>query len=245
MADQLTDAPGFLAFESAMEAGLFPRAAAVKGQVAGPVTLASHTPRHAGSEPALAEMARRSAAGASWQIERLTRFGHPVLLFLDEPSLGSLPPAELAAGGRCERAVASVLAEIRKAGALAGLHCCAPLPPAFVRRVDPDIYSLDASDGAPGFFDSADGCAFLESGGLLSLGLVRTSGAPDARSPETIVNVWRLAAGPFASLVAVARQSFVTPACGLGALEARLAPEVFERARRISDQLREIAAQSR
>jgi len=245
MADQLIDAPGFQAFESAMDFGLFPRAIAVKGQVVGPVTLTSHTPRDAGAERALEEPARLAAAGAAWQIERLSRFGLPVILFVDEPSLGSLPAGELAAGGRCETAVASVLSVIRKGGALAGLHCCAPLPPSFVRRVDPDIYSFDASDGAPAFFDSSDGQAFVASGGLLALGLVRTSGAPDARSPETIVNVWRLAAGPFSSLVEVARQSFVTPACGLGTLAPPLATEIFERARRISERLSEIAAQSR
>src|SRR5690349_12850181 len=85
------NAAGFGAFEEALSSALFSSAAAVKGQIEGPITLSAylfHKERPFLADPALfSAIAFHVSQIIGWQIDRLKATGLPVLIFVDEPAL--------------------------------------------------------------------------------------------------------------------------------------------------------------
>jgi hypothetical protein len=84
------NAAGFSAFEAALRQELFSSASALKGQIEGPITLVTYLFYR--DRPFLADASLFAAVAfhialiVCWQIERLSVFGLPVLMFLDEPA---------------------------------------------------------------------------------------------------------------------------------------------------------------
>src|SRR5271170_1761953 len=119
------NAAGFGAFEEALSAGLFGSAAAVKGQIEGPITLSAylfHRGRPFLSDPALfAAVAFHVSQITCWQIDRLKTAGLPVLLFVDEPALCLKAPPGNAVSEECRlTALAATLDGVRLRGAYSG-----------------------------------------------------------------------------------------------------------------------------
>jgi hypothetical protein len=85
------NAAGFTAFEQAIRLGAFRTAHAIKGQIEGPVTLATYLFYR--NRPFLADASLFAAVTfhiaqvACWQITRLGAFSQPVMIFIDEPAL--------------------------------------------------------------------------------------------------------------------------------------------------------------
>lgn len=240
-------AAGFYAFERALAAGAFPHALALKGQIVGPVTLA--TQLRARGKPLLDATALsvtdaidlfRAVAWyatrlALWQVERLQRWGRPVILVLDEPCL-SLPTFRPSA---VARHVLPVLKEsltmIRAAGAIAGLHCCARLPTALVYRARPDLISFDAHQGLEEFVADPEMHAFISGGGLVAFGLVPTLADLSQFHPLTLLSRWLEAAMSAGNNIAdLAERSLFTATCGLGLLSERAARQSFQIAGQLS-----------
>lgn len=212
---------GLDAFVAAAAAGRFPGALALKGQVAGPMTLASQL-APAGPEPellaALADLVGRRAA---WQAERLRGLGRPALVVVDEPCLA--PGA---------RAVGAVLAAVRAAGAAAGLHCCAAPPWGLVRDLAPDVVSFDAARDLAGLFADPDGRAVARAA-RVAWGLVPTRGPPvraGAAFSRFVLGARRAGLDP----AALARRALVTPSCGLGLATAGEAGATLATVRRLA-----------
>jgi hypothetical protein len=93
-------AAGFFAFERACQANRFPNAAAIKGQISGPITLGwclFQRGRPYSAQPEIfSDLVDYTCRLASWQVARLKRFGKPVILFIDEPMLAfDTPPNHL------------------------------------------------------------------------------------------------------------------------------------------------------
>jgi hypothetical protein len=209
-------AGGFFALERAIQAGRFPEARAVKAQVEGPATLAHclfldgvPVARVSGWPDRLAGFLERQAA---WQVRRLAELGLPVVFVLDEPAVSLVDGksrAAPAAAGELRR----VLGAARRAGAIVGIHCCAPIPSAAFRGVGLDLLSFDANlptDG--GFVDLAR--SILDRGGYLAFGL-----APTGSSSATVESMearWLALASSLGDVTTVAARSLVTATCGLG-----------------------------
>lgn len=244
--------------------GALPAARGVKGQLVGPATLAASLQVEgapASEHPALvAALRRRVAARAAWQAEALAVHGLPVLVVLDEPVLGldGAGPSAAAIEG-----VSVVLQAIRDAGAMAGLHTCAPgkLPwPALC----PDLWSLDLHGrGGPlpeEFHKTLADGAYLAAGLVptmtdlsLSEDLTTLKGAaqrdPVAQEdpaavpdPATLVDTWLATATAVGDVASLAARTLVAATCGLAGLDVCGAEASFTRAAEVAQRIRTLAA---
>ena len=209
-------AAGFFALERAIEAGRFPEARAVKAQLEGPATLA-HCLFLDGVALAqvpgwLDRLARFLERQAAWQVRRLAKFGLRIVFVLDEPAVSCFDGNGRAAA-TAAAALGRVLGAARREGAVAGIHCCAPLPSAAFRGLGLDLLSFDANLPTDDeFLDLAR--AILDRGGYLAFGL-----APTGSSSATVESMearWLALAFSLGDLTTVAAQSLVTATCGLG-----------------------------
>jgi hypothetical protein len=236
-------AAGWFAFEHALDAGMFAQAVVLKGQVTGPLTLASQLFVQGSSVSFLEQPDLLDAIGsyverlAVWQIERLRRWGLPLLMFLDDPFVamvvlasrryaeGDAPGAAYAHG-----VLRRTIAAIRAQGVLVGLHCCATtdmvFPVAAMCRAAPDILSFDAhyDGGLELFFADADALEFVRGGGGVAFGLVPTWNDLGQVDADDLVARWCAAARrarvhlPGDDIAMLSRQMMVTATCGLGLL---------------------------
>lgn len=238
-------AAGFFDFEAAFRAGRFPRAAAVKAQSEGPVTLAHCM--FVGGEPLacqsgwLNRVTSFVARHAVWQVNRLQRLGKPVVFVLDEPAI-SLTPCDASPVRTAEimRAIAIVLHAVREAGAVAGLHCCAPLPVGMLPALNLDLVSFDAHlpvDGG-GWFDLAR--AVVARSGYLAFGLVPTGPKPE-HGPADLFAQWLRLAATAGDVITIANKTIVTATCGLGLAMPATAVSVFERCRQVGEKIGQLS----
>jgi hypothetical protein len=230
------NAAGFFALERAIEANRFPLARAVKAQIEGPATLAHclyllDEPMSRSSEwlERLAAFLERQVA---WQVRRLSAHGLPVVFVLDEPTL---TPALVRHAGPVLATITSsirrVLDAARREGAIAGLHCCAPLPLALLAQLDIDLLSFDAHlpIDEPGFAHFAR--ALEERNGYLAYGLAPTGST--SATVESMKHRWLALASVLENPSAIAGRSLVTATCGLGLSTLTEAAASFTLARRM------------
>lgn len=245
-------ASGFFAFEQALVRKSFASALGAKGQITGPITLASYI---FDGESAFAEAPERTAilAGhlkrlAAWQVRKLKRFGKPVVVFVDEPGLVTAEPGLLEPRGRhLVSALSDLFDAIRDAGALAGLHCCGAFPLGILRRAHPDILSFDALGGIESFFASSDARAYLDTGGRVAYGIVPTRPDPRLHTPEALFDRWRTAAATLAGPIReqeLARSAIITATCGHARTDEAAARASFALARRLATLFESSAAAS-
>jgi len=230
-------AAGFFAFERACVDGEFPQAQVLKGQLYGPLTLArclfvNHYPLYKlpGVYAALTDYLCRLAR---WQIARLRRFGKPVLLFVDEPTLALETP-----NAQPLEHVRRLLQTIRAAGAYSGLHCCAAAHPATLVGVAPDLISFDAHHSLEIFLNHGSIKNFIRAGGWLAFGMIPTVVDVHNLALEDIFARWVGAAvGADYDLDQLAAQSLITATCGLGLLPIKTAEHAFVHAQTFARQL--------
>jgi hypothetical protein len=231
-----------------MSSGLFGSAAAVKGQIEGPITLSAylfHKDRPFLSDPALfAAIAFHVSQMICWQVERLRPSGLPVLLFVDEPALCLEAPANAVSEEKRLSALAATLNDARVRGAFAGLHCCAARPFGRMCRAKPDILSFDAHQGLELFFSDPDARRFVLGGGLVAYGMVPTWSSLNALDSASIFIRWLNAASLAGDPRQLAQTAMITATCGLGLLDPPSVAESFTLAHGISKLVRTLACTS-
>jgi methionine synthase II (cobalamin-independent) len=242
------NAVGFAAFEQALSSGLFQHAVAVKGQIAGPITLSAYLfyrERSFLSDPALlAAIAFHISQIICWQADRLKTAGLPVLLFVDEPALClEVSSAGLVSGEQRLDALAMTLEEARARGAWAGLHCCAACPLEQMLRAQPDILSFDADTGLEPFFADLQACDFVHRGGTVAYGMVPTRAGVNALDSASIFARWLQAASQAGDPQEFARRAMITATCGLGLLSPSSVIESFSVAYGIGKLIRGVAGE--
>ncbi|MGQ0431796.1 MAG: hypothetical protein ACT452_05240 [Microthrixaceae bacterium] len=244
-----TTASGFFAFEAAFRAGWFPDAVAVKAQSEGPATLAHCLfvdGKPLACQPGwLNRVTSFIARQAVWQVNRLQRLGKPVIFVLDEPAISlALSGASPVRVSEMVTAVTSAFRAVREAGAIAGLHCCAPLPVGLLPALDLDFLSFDAHlpvDGGS-WFDLAR--AIVARSGHLAFGLVPTNPNSEVGTPDLFAQWLRLAATA-GDMIEIANRTIVTATCGLGLTTPTAAASVFERCRQVGDRIRQLTQSAR
>lgn len=248
-------AAGFFAFERACAAGRFAHARILKGQISGPLTLGrcllteEGASGHNSPQPTwhallnaptvmddtvmdntvMNELTDYLCRLATWQIQRLQRFGKPVMLFVDEPAL--TPALSTSAQLVYLR---RVLETIRNAGAIAGVHCCALGATDALLATAPDVISFDAYSELETFMNMPTLPAFLAAGGGLAPGLIPTFNDPTSLAVDDLFLRWSQSltlAGLDAGVVA--RRTLITATCGLGLLPLSAAHASFAQAQRL------------
>lgn len=257
------------AFEDAVGGSAGTALPAVKCQVTGPWTLAAllELPRGGRvlADPgAVADLVASLAEGVAAHVADLARRvpTDRLVVQLDEPSLpavlaGAVPTASglgrvtAVPPQRARDLLAVVLDAVRSAGAVPGVHCCAPTPPVpLLQSAGAAFVSLDLLGADPGgasrpdvAFEEAVGAA-VEAGTVLLLGLVpplqHIPGAADGDLAGDLTGparrLWqRLGLDP----TLLASQVCVTPTCGLATTPpARVVP-VLSACRETGRRLRE------
>ena len=244
-------AKGFFALLDALKGT--PRVpAALKGQITGPVTLATaltdQDRRALFYDERLLDVAVKTLAmKARWQVEKLSQGGLPAIVFIDEPGLAGFGTSAFISISRED--VAKVLSEvidaIHLAGGLAGVHVCANTDWSLILDSSADILSFDAY----GFFDRLvlfrEGLKrFFDQGRVLAWGIVPTSDSHDIEKETgpSLAAKWQ---GQVAHLETldidrdkILAQCLITPSCGTGSLTRAEAVKVLEMTREVSQRLR-------
>ena len=240
------NATGFAAFEEAMKTGAFRSALGVKGQIEGPVTLASYLfyrgRAFLADTSLFAALAFHVSQIVCWQIERLKAFGRPVLMFIDEPAL-CLDTAVSNGISQDQRlnALFAIFEDVRARGAFSGLHCCAARPFERMCLAKPDILSFDAHQELERFFADPHARHFLQSGGWVAYGIIPTSPRLGAVDPASLFSRWLMAASLAGEPQELAQRALITATCGLGLLDTASAVESFHVARATGKLVKKLA----
>ena len=246
----LRESPGHFAISKAYAPGLYEMIAAiqkkpetygayVKGQTVGPVTFAAGVANHDGKSvlhhPDLVEaLAKALAIRALWQVTELSKSGKRVMLFLDEPYLSGYGSAFVP----IQRddvigLIKEVITYLReRSDALIGIHCCGNTDWPMIIETGPDIISFDAFSYMDFFLlYPAEIGGFLEQGGTIAWGIVPTFTFTGKETAESLLSLlqkgldrimsWGLSPG------LLARQSLLTPACGMGTMKEEAAEKAL------------------
>ncbi len=225
---------------------------AVKGQITGPITFATSVKDQ--NEKAifynehLRDVAvKLIAMKAKWQVKRLSKFRHPVIIFFDEPALAGFGSSAFISISRDEvaKCFEEVIEAVHSEGGLAGIHVCANADWSLVLESSVDIISFDAYSFFDKFMLYPDQIKkFIEAGRILAWGIVPTSRSKDIEKETTdsLVARWKSEAGKIEALgidmSKILAQSLITPSCGTGSLSFDHATKVLELTRDVSDRLR-------
>ncbi|RPH51007.1 MAG: hypothetical protein EHM85_08280 [Desulfobacteraceae bacterium] len=225
---------------------------AVKGQITGPITLATGISDREGkavfyNEDMRDAVVKLVALKAGWQVRRLSEFKVPVIIFFDEPALAGfgssafigISPHEVA--GCFE----DVIGTVHKEGGLAGIHVCSNADWSVILESSADIVSFDAYSYFDKFILYSDHIRkFIESGRIIAWGIVPTSQPEDIEREDaaSLAESWKKKAKMLKplgfDLRAVLSQSFITPSCGTGSLRLDLAVKVLSLTKEVSQILR-------
>jgi hypothetical protein len=232
------------------------RARFLKGQIAGPLTVALELKDEEG-RPAYYQgdlrdiIVRTLALNARCQAAILSGLGRTPIIFVDDPAIS-------ACGSRLHLALSRetiledlnfIFTAIRSEAAVTGIHSCEAVDWSLLMESKVQILSLDAYRfGASLIPYAAQLQVFLERGGVVAWGIVPTLDDPFRESGESLVRrlngLWDqlFPKGPDRALVL--RQSMITPACGTGLLTEDQAEHIYRLTAEVSHRVRELALSS-
>jgi hypothetical protein len=226
----------------------------LKGQVTGPFTLSTNMLDQNGRcsyyDDQLRDVVVKTIVlKALWQVARLSEFGLPVMIFLDEPSLLGFGKQTFITISREDviKDINEVVAAVHSRGGLAGIHCEENTDWSLLMETDLDILDFDAYDHMQGItLYPTELRKFFDRGGCLGWGIVPTLDR-EAAASETIPSLIARFEESVESLVSkgfdqgqILRRALITPSCGAGGvLTVPLAERVLDLLRGLSTALRE------
>jgi hypothetical protein len=202
----------------------------LKGQVTGPFTLGTNlldqNRRCAYYDDQLRDVVVKTIVLKSlWQIFRLSGFGLPVMIFLDEPALLEYGKQTRITISREDviTDINEVVAAIHGQGCLTGIHCEESTDWSLLMETDLDILDFDAYDHLQGItLYPAELEKYLDRGGTLGWGIVPTLDR-DAAATETLPSLIARFEDGVQCLInkgfdkyLLLRRSLLTPSCGAG-----------------------------
>ncbi len=211
----------------------------IKGHVTGPVTFALSAVGEDGRLLAydpnfLDVLVKGCIAKAAWQFEQFRAIADEVIIFFDEPGLVGFGSAFVQMSGQQVIEILSeAVRETQQRGAVVGIHCCANTDWSLIFNAGVDILSFDAFE----FFDNlliyrSELIEFYARGGRIAYGIVPTDDKVFSLTPEDLLAILTRQVSAIASLgidkETVARQSLITPACGLGTVDVPLAQRALK-----------------
>jgi methionine synthase II (cobalamin-independent) len=225
---------------------------ALKGQVTGPITFTTAVKDQAGRAVFYDESVRDAAVkllaeNARWQIRQLSRFGRPVILFIDEPALAGFGSSEFISISKADVAAAlgEVIDAVHAEGGLAGIHVCANTEWDLIIDTPIDIVNFDAYTYFDRFILYGEAVRrFLEAGRIIAWGIVPTSEAVANETGDALAARWEDQAAQVRKLgfdrERILSQTLITPSCGTGSLSREHAVRVLDLTRTVSRRIRGI-----
>lgn len=222
----------------------------LKGQISGPLTVGlamTDQDRRAAyyNDQVRDVLIKTLALQGLWQAKALGKFGLPVIIFVDDPSLTAYGQSTYITLQR-EQIIAelnSIFAMIHQGGAVAGAHVCAGTDWSILFASELEVVNFDAYE----YFSTVAAYPqemknYLERGGVLAWGIVPTS---EKVAGEDAAGLLRLLDEQMNELAAkgidrqmLLAQTLITPSCGTGTLSMELAKKIYRLTAAISAQLR-------
>jgi len=228
----------------------------VKGQVTGPIsfglTVSDQDQKASIYNNSLLDcIVKNISMNARWQIKELQKLCSSVMIFVDEPYMAAFGSAYVnISRDQVIRMLNEIFEAIHLDGAIAGVHCCANTDWSVLLETNVDILSIDAN----GYMDNLflfikEVISFLGRGGIIAWGIVPNDINIHEFSIKEIA--YKLMKGLEGlqqksnskgiefSINNIARQSLVTPVCGLGNTPIQVSDAVLEMLPLVSTGLRE------
>ena len=229
---------------------------AVKGQVTGPFTFCTGIPDQNRRAIIYDDQVKDAAVKllalkSRWQVQQLSQFGCPVIIFFDEPALAGFGSSEFISISRdgIAESLEEVIAAVHAEGGLAGGHVCANTDWSLILDSAADIVSFDAYSYFDRFILYSERIkAFLEAGKIIAWGMVPTLHADELESAtaESLFDQWQQKAAQVENLGIdsdqLISQSLITPSCGAGSLSTELAVKALRLTRELSEKIRHTTA---
>jgi len=223
------------------------RAVILKGQLSGPLTLGMQitdkSRKASYYDDTLRDMLVKTLAlHAEWQTKRLSQFGLPVLMMIDDPGLyafGASSHITLTREPIIED-LNAIVEGISRQGGIAGVHVCAGMDWTVLFDAKIQVVNFDAYDYMQSMMALAEPLnRFLKRGGILSWGIVPTNSMVLEETAQSIKlrleeNIQELVKrGIDESLLR--QQSMLTPSCGTGTLPVEIAEHVYRLVSELGD----------
>lgn len=243
-------APGFYKMLEEIKKQKRPDLITLKGHVTGPITFGFSAKDEKGraimyNETFSDVIVKALAMKACWQVERFKELKVQPIIFFDEPYMVSFGSAYMnISKEEVTRYLREVMEPVQKAGALAGIHCCANTDWSILFETDVNIISFDAYSYLEKMsLYPEDITRFLSRGGVLAWGIVPTSEFKETETEEELVK--RLEEG----IELLARKGIdkgmllsrcmITPSCGMGSLTVQAAERIIYLTKEVSRRMRE------
>lgn len=224
-------AAGFYSYVGQLEDGGAQRARLLKGHVTGPLTFAAGILDEQGvsllhDDVYMQVIIKGLVMKAQWQTASLRSFGRPMLIFFDEPYMGSFGSAFTPLDRPKALATLGEFAEgIKQPDVLVGVHCCGNTDWSIFCEIPAiDVINFDAFSYLDTFVIYAKPLQqFLARGGFICWGAVPTQEfGPGVTRQSLIERVQRgidMLAARGVDRDLLGRQLLLSPSCGLGTLK--------------------------
>jgi hypothetical protein len=193
-----------------------------KVQIAGPATARwfakTSTGEPASEVPELDQQIFRLLLARSLALVNAVRLAgaHPII-FLDEPGLISLDPAN-ARHGLVLQELKLMIHALQDAGAAVGIHCCGNTDWAVLLGLGLDILSFDARLSLDAILEEKAACRdFLGAGSTFNVGLIPTDPGETYSVPELVDAIEVSFRATLPRVEGLLGRMILSPACGLGA----------------------------
>jgi hypothetical protein len=241
---------GFHAFLSTAKNRGLEKAIYLKGQIAGPLTVALELKDQQGRPAYYQEdlrdmLVRTLALNARCQANALAVFGHTPIIFIDDPAVSACGSKFHLALDRKEiiKDLNFIFSAIENVGAITGVHSCETVDWSLLLETQVRILSLDAYRFGDSLVPYAHSLHdFMKRGGVVAWGIVPTLDDPFAETVDSLLQrleaLWEslFSTGPNRSKVL--QQSMITPACGVGLLPEDHAGRIYHLTSELSRRLR-------
>jgi methionine synthase II (cobalamin-independent) len=243
-------AAGLYAFHEQLSDSNLKNIACIKCQITGPFTFAGSINDAQGNPLVFNEIfmqviVKALIMKALWQIKLFRPFGKPILVFLDEPYLGSFGSAYTPLD---RQDVISVLTEctqpLKAPDVLVGVHCCGNTDWSIFTDVPHiDVINFDAYSFLDKILLYADPLkTFFQRSGLLCWGVVPTQEFSDAVTlgvlKSKVEQGMEALARKGLDRALIAENLMLSPSCGLGTLKETQAQKIFKLLSELSLQFR-------
>ncbi|MBU0548354.1 MAG: hypothetical protein KJ710_08215 [Candidatus Omnitrophica bacterium] len=211
----------------------------IKCQVTGPFTFCSGINDLNGNsilhdKVLMQAMVKGLSMKALWQLEYFRAFGKKIIMFFDEPYLTCVGSAYTPVNRNDVIDVFSELTDsLMSQDCLVGIHCCGNTDWGMLMDAEGiDIINFDAFDFQERFVLYADNLnSFLRKGGMICWGVIPTQGYNTSQTPEGLSQKIKsgldILVKKGIDRELLLERLMISPACGLGTLDAQKAEGIL------------------